>query len=94
MQQQKVTMWNIKFTKIKNVNGAIRDDVIEGYCLSLPEVGRQFQFFTEGRDIKDSVRMVNTNEVVEITKLENEFALKTKSGSLYVVENLGEKNGS
>ena len=89
MQEQKVSLWNIKFTKIKN--GLIRDEVIKGICLSLPEVGNQFHFFSEGLDVKDSVRSVNTSEVVKMTKLENEYVLETKSGSLYVVEILGEK---
>ncbi len=95
-------MLKVKFKKIKNNHNKLRDDEIIGKCVHIPEVGYCFDMFGEARDLKPAdipegsigMRQVNTNMVKTCVYDESRrtFVLGTRSGSVYEVEVLDDKD--
>jgi len=83
-------MYKIKFSKIKNDHNRLRDDVIEGETEDLPEIGKMFVFYGEGKEF--GTRHVNTSLVVSMGHIPDtsKFMLLTESDSIYEVEVLEE----
>lgn len=75
------------FQKISNNHVRLRDDRIEGECLVMPEIGKNFFMIVPPRD-KGDYRYVRTSDVTEIISSEEKtVTFKTKSGSVYSVTN-------
>jgi len=76
----------VRFKKIQNDHGRLRDDVIEGWATAVPEVGKPFLFTGPPRDIPFGMRRVNTSPVVSMTLKDNTYTVETQSGSTYEIE--------
>lgn len=78
-------MFKVRFTKVKNDHNRLRDDVIEGTCEVLPEVGKSFVMLAPPRDAGNG-RMINTSPIQTCVVINGAYMVKTASGSLYKIE--------
>ena len=81
---------SVRLTRTTHNDTGLRTEIVEGFCVELPEVGQSFTMFAKGLSEDGSIRYVKTSEVIEIAyvideSLKNTMTLKTLNNS-YLVE--------
>ena len=83
-----MSMFAVKFTKVKCDHFRVRTDEVLGKTDELPQVGKPFVLIGEGLEFAN--RLVSTSPVKEIERHQPDlFVLTTESDSIYHVQVLG-----
>lgn len=77
----------VKLRKIYSNHNSMRDDLVEGIAVSLPEIGEPFVLIAPARDNPDAAfRRVNTSRIQQMTVMDGVYRFITESGSVYEVD--------
>ena len=78
-------MITIKLKKISSSHNNLRTDVVEGVCLSFPEVGESFCMLSSPL-VSGSVRTIRTSKIKSIEQLKSNIYSIITQNSQYEVE--------